>query len=84
MVKSVYIGNLPFDTTEDELRAVFGAVGSVLSVNVVRDPESGQCRGYAFCKYRDVATAQLAVDSLDGIEFNGRELRVSMGRERQN
>ena len=64
--KKIYIGNLPFSSTEDELRAVFGRHGSVASVNVITDRETGRPRGFAFVEMDDASAADDAMRASTG------------------
>jgi RNA recognition motif-containing protein len=80
--KKLYVGNLPFTTTEDELRSTFGAHGSVHSVNVIMDRETGRPRGFAFVEMEDASGAQAAIRALDGTQLGGRSLKVSEAQER--
>jgi len=79
--KTVFIGNLPFEGTEDELRGLFGQLGVVTTLRVVVDRDSGKRKGFAFLEYSDPDTAQRAVAQLDGLDFYGRTLRVSIAEQ---
>ena len=81
MGKKLYIGNLPFTTTEDELRSAFAAHGGVSSVSVIMDRETGRPRGFAFVEM-DPKGADDAMRALDGTQLGGRALRVSEAQER--
>ena len=83
MAKKLYVGNLPFTTTEQELRAVFEAHGAVESVNVITDRETGRSRGFAFVEMSDPNSAQEAMRALDGTQLEGRSLRVDEAQERR-
>jgi len=80
--KKIYIGNLPFSSTEDELRAVFERHGSVASVNVITDRETGRSRGFGFVEMDDASAADDAIRALDGSELGGRDLRVNEAQDR--
>ena len=86
--KSVFVGNITYETTEDQLTPILAEVGPVVSFKLVRDRETGKHKGYGFCQYTDAATAQSAIRNLNGRKCNGRELRVnnasSDGTERSN
>jgi RNA recognition motif-containing protein len=84
MSKNLYIGNLSFDTTEDDLREAFGALGSLTSVNLVTDRDTGRSRGFAFVEMSTEAEAQTVISSFDGAEFNGRALTVNVARPRES
>ncbi|KAL7674196.1 hypothetical protein ACOME3_000475 [Neoechinorhynchus agilis] len=74
--RSVFVGNIPHGTTEDQMRDVFSVVGPVVSFRIVYDRETGNPKGYGFAEYQDAQTAQSAMRNLNGFEFNGRSLRV--------
>ena len=81
MSKKLYVGNLSFDTTEDELRNLFGQHGDVQSVRVVTDRETGRSRGFAFVEM-DADAADTAIRALNGTELGGRALRVNEAHDR--
>ncbi|CAI7882942.1 unnamed protein product [Closterium sp. NIES-53] len=74
--RCVFVGNIPYDTTEEQLRQICEEVGPVVSFRLVTDRESGKPKGYGFCEYRDEETAQSARRNLNGYDINGRQLRV--------
>ncbi|CAI2297984.1 unnamed protein product [Caenorhabditis sp. 36 PRJEB53466] len=74
---SVYVGNVPYQGTEQEIGQYFSAVGQVNTVRIVYDRESGRPRGFAFVEFAEESGAQRAVDELNGQSFNGRNLRVN-------
>lgn len=73
----IYVGNLPYSTTDDELRSLFGAHGEVASARVVVDRATGQSKGFGFVEMPDRAQAQQAIDALNGYDCAGRNLRVN-------
>lgn len=75
--KSVFVGNITYETTEDQLTPILAEVGPIVSFKLVRDRETGKHKGYGFCQYTDAATAQSAIRNLNGRKCNGRELRVN-------
>lgn len=81
MGKRLYVGNLPFSATEDEVRDFFSGHGSVESVTLISDRETGRPRGFGFVEMDD-AGAQAAIEELDGAEMGGRPLRVNEAHER--
>lgn len=81
MAKKLYVGNLPFSTTEAELRELFGRHGTVERVSVITDRETGRPRGFAFVEM-DAKGADDAMRALDGSQLGGRALRVSEAQER--
>ena len=81
MAKNLYVGNLSFSTSADDLRELFAEHGTVASVQVVMDRETGRSRGFAFVEMADGAEA--AVGSLNGHELQGRTLTVNEARPRE-
>lgn len=79
----IYVGNLPFNATEDEVRELFSQYGSVQSVDLITDRDTGRPRGFGFVDMEDEAADQ-AVAALDHKEFGGRELKVNIARPREN
>lgn len=75
-LRSVFVGNIPYDATEEQLKERFSEVGPVVSFRLVYDRDSGKPKGYGFCEYKDPETAQSAMRNLGNIELNGRMLRV--------
>ena len=82
MGKKLYIGNLPYTITESELRELFERHGTVASVSVITDRETGRARGFAFVEFEDANGAQAAMQALDGTQVGGRTLRVNEANER--
>jgi RNA recognition motif-containing protein len=80
--KKLYVGNIPFTTTEDELTQLFERHGTVQSVNVITDRETGRPRGFAFVEMESEQAAQAAQRALDGSQLGGRSLRVNEAQER--
>ncbi len=77
---TAYVGNLPWRTTEDDLVSLFGQYGRVSDVRIIQDPITGRSRGYGFVEF-DVAThVEQAIASLNGQDFQGRPLMVSLAR----
>jgi RNA recognition motif-containing protein len=83
MGKKLYVGNLPFTSTEEDLRALFGRHGSVDSVNVIMDRETGRPRGFAFVEMTEASAATDAIKALDGTELGGRSMKVSEAQDKQ-
>jgi RNA recognition motif-containing protein len=81
--KKLYVGNLPFSSTEAELREAFERHGGVESVNVITDRETGRPRGFAFVEMEDASGAEAAMRALDGSDFGGRSLRVNEAQDRK-
>jgi len=79
--KKLYVGNIPFSCTEADLRDLFGRHGTVTSVKVITDRETGRPRGFAFVEME--TGAQEAMRALDGSQFGGRPMRVNEAMERE-
>ncbi|GMT29087.1 hypothetical protein PFISCL1PPCAC_20384, partial [Pristionchus fissidentatus] len=75
---SVYVGNIPYQTTEDDLGHFFSQAGQVTNVRLVIDRETGRPKGFGFCEFADEQSAQNAISQFNGVDFNGRSLRVNM------
>jgi RNA recognition motif-containing protein len=80
----LYVGNLSFSTTEQELQDAFGAFGNVVDVHVATDRESGRPRGFAFVEMSNEAEAQAAIAGLNERDLGGRTIRVSIARPRED
>lgn len=81
--KKLYVGNLPFDTTTEGLRAVFEAFGTVHDVALVTDRDTGRPRGFGFVEM-DAQSASAAIEGLNNKDFGGRDLMVNLARERNS
>lgn len=81
MTKKLYVGNLPWSVTEDDIRGLFSPIGEVFSVSLINDKETGRSRGFGFVEMTS-ADAETAISRLNGHDFNGRPLRVSAAEER--
>jgi RNA recognition motif-containing protein len=77
MAKKIYVGNMSYATTEDELRELFAQYGTVLSANIIVDRETRRPKGFGFVEMDEDAAAEAAISQLDGKEFGGRNLRVN-------
>src|ERR1700690_4291561 len=77
---NIFVGNLSFQTSQDELTSAFAAYGAVERVNVVTDRDSGQPRGFAFVEMTEKRDAETAIAQLNGAEMNGRALNVNEAR----
>ena len=83
MSKKIYVGNLPFNTTEESLRALFEAHGTVESVALITDRDTGRPRGFGFVEMADDG-ADAAIRALDGKDFGGRSLKVNLAKPRED
>jgi RNA recognition motif-containing protein len=79
---NIYVGNLPYSASEDELRTAFAAFGNVSSVNLITDKFSGQSKGFAFVEMADNASADAAIKGLNGTNMGGRALKVNQSKPR--
>lgn len=82
MTKKLYVGNLSFQTTEDELENLFAQIGGVESVRIITDRDTGRSRGFGFVEMDD-GDADKAIEQLNGNEFDGRALTVNEARPQQ-
>ena len=80
MSKRIYVGGLPFSTTDDQLNSVFAPHGTVASAKVITDKFSGQSRGFGFVEMPDDGEAMTAIEKLNGSELEGRKLTVNEAR----
>ncbi|MDR0533936.1 MAG: RNA-binding protein [Verrucomicrobiales bacterium] len=82
-MKSIFVGNLPFKATEEEIEQLFAAHGTVHGVKLLTDRETGRPRGFGFVEMDDAEAAN-AVAALDGKDFQGRPLRINEARPRED
>jgi len=83
MESKLYVGNLSYSTTEDDLRSLFLQAGTVASVALIKDRDSGQSKGFAFVEMTNQSEAQKAISMFNGYNMGDRELKVSMARPRE-
>ncbi len=83
MSKNIYVGNLPWSATEDEVRNAFEQFGEVISVKLVEDRETGRPRGFGFVEMEDQGALE-AIENLDGRDLGGRNLRVNEAKPRED
>lgn len=81
---SIYVGNLSYDVTEDDLRNVFAEYGSVKRIQLPTDRETGRPRGFGFVEMESEDTEAAAIDALDGAEWMGRVMKVNKARPRED
>jgi RNA recognition motif-containing protein len=81
-MKTIYVGNLPFNATEDEVRSLFAQHGTVHSVKLISDRETGRPRGFGFVEMEG-ADASKAIERINGADMNGRTLRVNEAQPKQ-
>ncbi|MBI4080067.1 RNA-binding protein [Candidatus Kaiserbacteria bacterium] len=80
MAKKLYVGGLPYSTTEQELRDAFSQAGNVSSAVIIMDKMSGRSKGFGFVEFADDGDAQKAIDMMNGKDFGGRTLTVNEAR----
>ena len=80
----VFVGGLPFATTDDELRELFAAHGAVASANVVRDRETGRSKGFGFVEFENEDEGKAAEKALNGSELGGRTISVAEARPKED
>ncbi len=83
-MKNIYVGNLSWNLSEDELRETFEAYGDVSSCKLITDRDTGRPRGFSFVEMANDAEAQAAIEALDGFELDGRNMRVNEARPRED
>ena len=80
---NIYVGNLPYKTTEEELKSEFEKHGDVVSAKIIVDHGTGRSKGFGFVEMANVSDGQAAVKAMDGAEFEGRDLVVNPARPRE-
>ena len=80
---NIYVGNLSYQMSEDELRDAFGAFGAVSSVKILMDRETGRSRGFGFVEMPNQSEAETAITQLNGKDVGGRALRINEARPRE-
>jgi len=84
MIAKLYVGNLSYDTTEDKLRTLFAEAGTVEAVEVIKDRDSGQPKGFAFITMNNQAAAEKAIQMFNGKNVDNRELKVNVAKPRED
>ena len=84
MSMKLYVGNLSFNTASYDLEEMFGQVGTVESVNIIEDRDTGRSRGFAFVEMSSDAEGKEAIEQFNGKEIDGRELKVNEAKPREN
>ena len=79
---NIYIGNLPYSTSEDDLRQMFGEYGSVSSANIIKDRDTGNSKGFGFVEMDNQAEGEKAIENLNGSDISGRNIKVNEARPR--
>ena len=78
--KKLYVGNLPYTTTVDELKTTFGEFGAVVDAVIISDKHTGRSKGFGFIEFEDEASAQKAVEGMNGKDLGGRNIVVNIAR----
>ncbi len=81
---NIYVGNLSYNTTEDDLRTKFSAFGTVDSVKVIADRDTGRSKGFAFIEMSDQSSGNAAIEGLNGQDLDDRALKVNEARPRED
>lgn len=84
MAVRLYVGNLPFSMTEDDLQDLFSQSGAVISANIITDRDTGRSRGFAFVEMETSEAAHAAIEALNGMEVNGRALTVNEAKPKES
>ncbi len=84
MASKLYVGGLPYSTTDQELQDLFAAHGTVASANVISDRETGRSKGFGFVEFESAEEAQAAIKALDGSDLGGRKIVVNEARPRED
>lgn len=80
----LYVGNISFDTTEQDLEELFGEIGTVQSANIITDRDTGRSRGFGFVELSSQEEGENAIAEFDGKEIDGRNLKVNEAKPREN
>ncbi len=84
MTKRLYVGGIPYNTSDDALRSAFAQAGEVASASIIMDRATGRSKGFGFVEMADDASAQAAIDMWNGKDFEGRKLTVNEARPLEN
>jgi len=83
METKLYVGNLSYDSTEDDLKSLFSQAGTVTSVDIIKDRESGRSKGFAFVEMSSPSEAEQAIKLFNGYELDRRQLKVNSARPKE-
>jgi len=83
MEKKLYVGNLSYSTTEEDLRTLFSQAGAVASVELIKDRDTGSSKGFAFIEMESQSDAEKAISTYNGYNLDNREIKVSIARPRE-
>ncbi len=79
----IYVGNIPYSKTEEDLKELFGQYGRVASIKYINDRETGHFRGFGFVEMNEESEAEKAIENLENYEYDGRNLRVNEARPKE-
>ena len=82
-MKNIYVGNLSFSSTEEAIEKLFAAHGTVASVRIIMDPETGRSRGFSFVEMPNDREAEAAIAALNNFELDGRQLKINEARPKR-
>ena len=82
MTNKIFVGGLSWNTREDTMESLFAEVGPLSSVKIIKDRETGRSRGFGFVEFMNDGDAEAAIERLDGVELDGRNLKISIAQER--
>lgn len=80
-MKKIYVGNLPYEVTDDDLRDMFSTFGSIAEIKLITDRETGRSKGFSFVEFDDESSVEGAL-TMNGQDYKGRPLKVSLAREK--
>jgi len=80
---NIYVGNLPYSATEEQLRNMFGQYGEVVSASIIKDRDTGRSKGFGFVEMSDDAAAEEAIQALNEADMNGRNLKINQARPKE-
>ncbi len=80
-MNKIYIGNLPYQISNDDLESYFSSCGEIKDIKIIKDRDTGRSKGFAFLEFDEESAATEACSSMDGKDFQGRNLKVSLARE---
>ena len=83
MATNIFVGNLPFSTSSPDLEQLFASYGAVSRAQVITDRDTGRSRGFGFVEMEDDDAARQAIESLDGADVGGRQIKVNVARDRR-
>jgi len=80
---NIYVGNLPYSATEEQLRTMFGQYGEVTSASIIKDRDTGRSKGFGFVEMSDDSSAEEAIQALNESDMNGRNIKVNQARPKE-